>query len=92
MHDIHQLNAEKIGDIEADLHKPRNIFMNILKDIKTDYSKYCHFYACGFWCGRFGCFMSCLNISWSGYLKDIHLKKTRGMTNGRYIKKRNNTR
>lgn len=37
-HDIRQLNAEKIGCDEADLNKLRNIFMSILKDIKTDYS------------------------------------------------------
>ena len=36
-HDIRQLNAEKIGGDEADLNKLRNIFMNILKDIKADY-------------------------------------------------------
>ncbi len=36
-HDIRQLNAEKIGGDEADLNKPRNIFMSILKDIKAEY-------------------------------------------------------
>lgn len=47
-HDIRQLNAEKIGGDESDLNKLRNIFMNILKDIKAEYGKYCYFYAFGF--------------------------------------------
>ena len=35
--DIRHLNAQKIGEEEADLNKLRNIFMAILKDIKADY-------------------------------------------------------
>jgi transcriptional regulator with XRE-family HTH domain len=38
-HDIRKLNAQKIGGDEADLTKIRNIFMNILRDIKEGYGE-----------------------------------------------------
>ena len=39
MHDVRELNAEKVTGTEADIEKIKNVFLTILRDIKKEYDE-----------------------------------------------------